>query len=309
MFLATLALTSFLAGNAATEDLVGVPGSEVAGTGTKYRITRTSRTSAQIVSRANAAVAAFGNPVQLDQSALTSWASAAVAAPNDMVWVRPVVGDEHIAMGYRQREDEVQLLNTYYADLMPTTFPLSSTEDIGEAAARAVMEDAVQDLIAAGFVRSGMPYASPKVSYMREGHHNGTTLRTWVTEYQFTMNFPQNGNSFPDIGLTIGVHRKGVVSSIHATEATLTNLGSVTTTLTLSQAETALQNALASSFPQGSYRRIIMRQGALLRPTLTTEDIDPSGIFNYALVFPGGTSRQRISRVSLVTGAIQHLYL
>lgn len=316
MIVSTLALASLLAGNAAATtgpaEHAGIDGPREAAfttTGTRFRIVRTSRNAAQIVSRANAAVAAFGNAVQLEQDSLTTLANAAVASPTKMIWVRPVMGDDFVAMGYRQREDELQLINTYYLDLMPSSFPLTASDDVGETAARALMEDAVAALIAAGFVRSQLASSSPKVSYLREQHHDGTTLRSWVTEYQFTMTFAQGNSAFPDIGLTIGVHRKGVISSIHATEATVTNLGTVSTPVSLTQAEAALQASLASSFPEASYRRIASRQGVLLRPTLTSESIDPSGIFNYALAFPGGISRQRISRVSLVTGAIQHLYL
>ncbi|MFO0632729.1 MAG: hypothetical protein U0168_07765 [Nannocystaceae bacterium] len=51
------------------------------------------------------------------------------------------------------------------------------------------------------------------------------------------------------------------------------------------------------------------RQGALLKPSATSESVNPSGVFNYTLIFPGGHSRQRVSRVSLVSGTIEHLYL
>ncbi len=278
-------------------------------TAPRYRITRTSRSASQIVARANQVISVLGGGVQPDQAKLTAWASAAVADPTDMVWVRPVVGDNFIAVGYRRRDDEVLLLNTYYLDLMPDTFPLAPSEDVGVAAARLVMEDAVADLIAAGIVRTGMPYGSAQASYMREKHTSGTQTREWVTEYIFTMNFVQNGITFPDIGLKIGVHRKGVVSSIHATDATLTNMGSVATTLTVAQAKARLTTNLASTFPAGVYKDIDARQGALMRPALNVETVDPGGIFNYTLAFPGGHSRQRISRVSLVTGVVEHLYL
>lgn len=312
-FLASF-LASFLATHGAEGPLVAKPDAQQDFESTsavlpRYRIARTNRTATQIKTRANQAVAAFSTSIALDQAALTTWANAAVSAPTQIAWVRPVVGDDNIAVGYRHREDEVFVLNTYYLDLMPTSFPLSPTEDIGATAARAVMEDAVQDLIAAGFVRSGMPYSTAAISYMKEKHFDGTTTREWVTEYIFTMNFVQNGITFPDIGLKIGVHRKGVISTIHASEATLTNMGSVTTTLTLSQAQTKLTNSLSTSFPQGTFSGISARQGALLSPTLSVETVSPSGIFNYVLIFPGGRSRQRISRVSLVNGTIQHLYL
>jgi hypothetical protein len=63
-----------------------------------------------------------------------------------------------------------------------TTFPLPPAEDVGATAARAVMEDAVADLISAGFVRAGMPYGSAALSRMREHHFDGVTTREWVTE-------------------------------------------------------------------------------------------------------------------------------
>lgn len=310
MLIANLILSSFLFGNGARPVVAEAPAHESFGVSLpKYKITRISRTATQIKTRANQAVAAFSNAIQLDQSILTGWANAAVTAPTEVAWCRPVVGDENIAVGYRHREDEVFVLNTYYLDLMPTSFPLSSTEDIGATAARAVMEDAVQDLIAAGFVRSGMPYSAATLSQLKEKHIDGTSSHTWTTEYIFTMNFVQNGITFPDIGLKIGVHRKGVVSSIHATDATLQSMGNTTTTLTVSQAQAQLASSLATSFPGATYSNIKSRQGALLNPLLSVETNDPSGIFNYVLVFSGGKSRQRISRVSLVSGAIQHLYL
>jgi hypothetical protein len=43
------------------------------------------------------------------------------------------------------------------------------------------------------------------------------------------------------------------------------------------------------------------------RPTMSVETVNPSSIFNYVLIFPGGRSRQRVPRASLVIGAIQHL--
>lgn len=105
------------------------------------------------------------------------------------------------------------------------------------------------------------------------------------------------------------MHGKGIISTIHATDATLQNMGNATTTRTLSQAQAQLTSSLASTFPGATYTNITSRQGALIKPALTVETIDPSGVFNYVLVFSGGKSRQRISRVSLVNGAIQHLYL
>src|SRR5262249_14809269 len=157
-----------------------------------------ARTPSQIVSRANQIVAAFSSTIALDQADLTSWATLAVANPTQLVWVRPVVGDGNIVLGYRAHDDDVIVLNQWYLDVEPTSFPLSSTEAIGESAARAVMNDAVQHLIDAGFVRTGMPYASASVSYLRERHSNGTTSHAWVQEYIFTMNFAQNGITFPD---------------------------------------------------------------------------------------------------------------
>lgn len=216
MLIVNIILSSFLLGTGSAPPLVGdTPthsSEESLGPSLpKYKITRIARTAAQIKTRANQAVAAFSSTILLDQGVLTGWANAAVAAPTEIAWCRPVVGDDNIAVGYRRREDEVFVLNTYYLDLMPTSFPLSSTEDVGATAARAVMEDAVQDLIAAGFVRSGMPYSSAALSQLKETHFDGTTTRTWTTEYIFTMNFVQNGITFPDIGLKIGVHRKGIM--------------------------------------------------------------------------------------------------
>lgn len=314
MIVANFLLASFLAAQSEDKPIVAQSdpqrnGESVTVVLPKYKITRINRTAAQIKTRANQAVAAFSSAISLDQTALTSWSTAAVAAPTEIAWVRPVIGDDNIAVGYRQREDEVFVLNTYYLDLMPTSFPLSSTEDIGATAARAVMEDAVQDLIAAGFVRSGMPYSTASISYLKEKHFDGTTTREWVTEYIFTMNFVQNGITFPDIGLKIGVHRKGIISTIHASDATLTNMGNAAATLTLAQAQTQLTSSLSTSFPTATYSSLTARQGALLTPALNVETVDPSGVFNYVLIFPGGRSRQRISRVSLVNGAIQHTYL
>lgn len=314
MFITNIILSSFLVSSGGDRPLVGETPTQSSEDSfgpalPKYNITRISRTATQIKTRANQAVAAFSSTIQLDQDVLTDWANAAVAAPTEIAWCRPVVGDDNIAVGYRRREDEVFVLNTYYLELMPTSFPLSSTEDVGATAARAVMEDAVQDLIAAGFVRSGMPYSTAALSRLKEKHVEGSTTHEWTTEYVFTMNFVQNGITFPDIGLKIGVHRKGVISSIHATDATLSNTGNVTTTLSLSQAQSQLTSHLSSAFPGATYTNIASRQGALLKPALAAETINPSGIFNYVLTFSGGKSRQRISRVSLVNGTIEHLYL
>lgn len=310
MFVANLILSSFLFSIGPRPAVAETPNHETFGLSLpKYKITRISRTATQIKTRANQAVATFSSAIQLDQGILTSWANAAVTSPSEIAWCRPVVGDENIAVGYRRREDEVFVLNTYYLDLMPTSFPLSPTEDVGATAARAVMETAVQDLISSGFVRPGMPYTTATLSQLKEKRFDGTSSLTWTTEYIFTMNFVQNGITFPDIGLKIGVHRKGVISSIHATDATLQSMGSTTTTLSVSQAQAQLVSSLATSFPGATYSNIESRQGALLNPILNVETNDPSGVFNYVLIFSGGKSRQRISRVSLVTGAIQHLYL
>ena len=275
-----------------------------------YRIQRISRTQSQIVADANATVAALSSVITLDQAKLTAWAARIVADPDETVWGRFVDGDPHIAIGFKARENDLTILNTYYLDQMPTSFPVSGSEDVGETAATALMEGIVDDLVAASVLPFDPDPSTARVGYMREGQRDASGVeQSWTTEYRFTMNRIEGDLVLPDAGITIGVHRRGIVSSVRIASLAFSRDARASLTHTMSSAQQQLEADLAASYPTGTVLVLEARTGALLDPTKSAERVDPSGIFNFVVEFPGGNvSRQLISRVSLVDGIVDHLY-
>ena len=148
-------------------------------------------------------------------------------------------------------------------------------------------------------------------SSMRLGQASGDVARLAIFVTGCTMNVP---NLQTSVGVSAAGQYLGWHNSPSVPDWVLSDFYATTDTFILGDGPISNRSAWMSvgqvrPFPAATYHGQQARQGALIKQSLNLETIDPSGIFNYTLVFAGGRSRQRISRVSLVNGTVAHLFL